>query len=59
VGRKPIGKRAMTDLERQQRRQAKLRPARQLARLTAAFIGAEANAREAFIRWLRKRKFLR
>jgi hypothetical protein len=58
MGRKPIGKRAMTDLERQQRRQAKLRPTRQFERLKAAFLEAEEAARSAFLDWLKKHKFL-
>ena len=59
MGRPPIGKKAMTDLERQRRRQAKLRPARQFKRLTTAFITAEEAARTAFLDWLRKKRFLR
>jgi hypothetical protein len=59
MGRKPIGKRAMTDSERQMRRYARQRPARQLARLTATFLAAEESARTAFLEWLRKQRFLR
>jgi hypothetical protein len=59
MGRKPIGKRAMTDLERQQRRQAKLRPGRQFERLKAVFLGAEETARAAFLDWLKRHKFIK
>jgi hypothetical protein len=59
MGRKPIGKKAMTATERSQRRYERQRPDRQLARLTAAFLAAEESARMAFIDWLRKKRFLR
>jgi hypothetical protein len=59
MGRKPVGKRAMTGLERQQRHQAKLRPIRQFERLTAAFLAAEESAQSAFLDWLRTKKFIR
>ena len=58
VGRKPIGKKAMTDSERQKRRYERQRPARELARLTRVFLAAEESARTAFLEWLRKRRFL-
>jgi hypothetical protein len=46
----------MTDLERQQKRQAKLRPGRQFQRLKALYLKAEEQARIAFRDWLRKQK---
>jgi len=58
MGRKPIGKRAMTAAERQRRYYARLRPGYQLTRLKSAFLSAEEATRTAFIDWLRKRKFM-
>jgi hypothetical protein len=49
----------MTDLERQQRRQAKLRPVRQFERLKATFLNAEEAARSAFLDWLRDHKLIK
>jgi hypothetical protein len=59
MGRPPLGKKAMTDAERQRRRYERKRPERQLARMTAAFLAAEESARAAFMEWLRKKRFLR
>jgi hypothetical protein len=59
MGRKPIGKSAMTNAERQRRRYARLRPGYQLTRLKTAFINAEEATRAAFLDWLRKRRFMK
>jgi hypothetical protein len=59
MGRPPIGKKTMTDAERQRRRYERQRPARQIARMTKAFLQAEEAARVAFLDWLRKKRFLR
>ena len=59
MGRPPLGRKPMTDSERQRRRYERKRPERQFARIAAAFLAAEQDARTGFIDWLRKKRFLR
>jgi hypothetical protein len=58
MGRKPIGKRAMTAVERQQRRYARLGPARRLETAKRKFLNLSAAGKASFIDWLKKHKFL-
>jgi hypothetical protein len=58
MGRKPIGRKAMTDTERSRRRYWRKRPKHQLAKLTKSFTEAEDSARIAFLDWLRNKKLL-
>jgi hypothetical protein len=53
MGRKPIGKTAMTATERQRRRRARLRPGQRYDALRAAWDACDKAERARFLRELR------
>jgi hypothetical protein len=60
VGRKPIGRKAMTPAEKQRRyRQRNIKIADQVQRLVYLFSAQSEEARAAFVEWLRKTRRLK
>jgi hypothetical protein len=61
MGRKPIGRKAMTDAERQRRRRARLKPdpLRRVTALTKRFLDLAVFEKTAFLDWLRRHKFVK
>jgi len=60
MGRKPISTKAMTPTERSRRRRLQgVDIGDQVQRIVRMFEAQSAEARTAFIEWLRKKRFLR
>jgi hypothetical protein len=55
MGRKPIAKRAMTDVERQQRRYARLGPVRRLETAKRKFLNLSAAGSSISLRQAKRR----
>jgi hypothetical protein len=59
MGRKPIGKKPMTDTERQRRRYAALGPLLKLETVRRKFLDLSPGNKAAFIDWLKERNFIK
>jgi hypothetical protein len=54
MGRVPIGRKAMSNAERQRRRRERLKPLLKVERLKRAFLDADPPTQAEFLYWIRR-----